>query len=320
VLFFAGLLAHELSHALVARARGLPVRQITLFLLGGMAHMEKETPDAKTEFWMGVAGPITSAVIGGALLLLALAGGWAPNVAPQTPWLAVLVWLGYINLALAAFNMIPGYPLDGGRVLRAIVWGITGDGRKATRIASWGGQLIAMLFIVYGIVHFFSGDGFGGLWMAFIGWFLLQAATASQFQLKAESLLSGLRVSDLMTRDCAMVDGQTTLQQFVDEQLLKTARRCFIVTDGGKVAGLITPQEVRQIEREKWMETTVHEAMQPLDRVHFVQPSMPAFAAMEKMSAADVNQLPVMANGHLEGIVSRSQLLQVLQSRAELLR
>src|SRR6476469_5345962 len=160
VLFFGAIVAHELSHALVAKARGLPVRSITLFALGGIAQIEKEAADAKTEFWMGIIGPITSFIIGVICLAITMALGWEPPEFPRQPLSAMLMWLGYINIALAIFNMIPGFPLDGGRVLRAVVWWITGDAKRATRIASRVGQLVALGFIMLGILRFFSGAGF----------------------------------------------------------------------------------------------------------------------------------------------------------------
>ncbi len=316
VLFFVCLFAHELSHAAVAKSRGLPIHRITLFLLGGMAQIEKEASDASTEFWMGIAGPIASAVIGIVLLAIAWAVGWVPRSVPQTPGTAILVWLGYINLALAAFNMIPGFPLDGGRVLRAILWWITKNVTKATNIAVSIGQIVGVLFILYGILEFFHGEGFGGIWMAFIGWFLLQAAGASRMQMRAENLLHGLRVDNLMSQDCVFVDGSAPLQEFVDEHLLRTGRRCYVVMEHGQVAGLITPYEVRKVDRERWAQTSVHAAMRSLDEIHSVKPEMPALAAMEMMASEDVNQLPVMKDGHLEGVISRSHILEVLQSRA----
>ena len=195
-LFFACLFAHELSHALVARARGLPIHKITLFLLGGMAQMEEEPSDASTEFWMAIAGPIASGAIGFILLALARALGWIPWRPAQTPGVAILVWLGYINLVLGAFNMIPGFPLDGGRVLRAIIWWVTGNADRSTKIAAQIGQLIGAGFIAYGIVSFFGHGGVGGLWFAFIGYFVIQAAGTSLKQLQVGSVLRGLRVRD----------------------------------------------------------------------------------------------------------------------------
>src|SRR5258707_3767909 len=202
LLFFAAIVADELSQAMVARARDLPVRSITLFALGGVAQIEKEAGEASTEFFMGLAGPIMSALIGILCLALAWALGWTPLEIPQTPISAMLMWLGYINLSLAVFNLIPGFPLDGGRVLRGIIWWLTGDGVRATRIAARIGQVVAFAFIIIGIVRFFMGAGFAGLWMAFIGWFLLEAANASRAQVAIIEGLPGVRAADLVERNC----------------------------------------------------------------------------------------------------------------------
>ncbi len=189
-----------MSHALVARSRGLTTKAITLFALGGVAQIEKEPEDATTEFLAGIVGPLSSAVIGVVLLVVAWAIGWRIRASPATPLLAILVWLGYINLTLAAFNMIPGYPLDGGRILRSIT---SRDGVRATQMAANVGKAIAPLFIALGIFRYFGGAGFGGLWMAFIGWFLLQAATASASSVAITAGLKGFRVSDVMTSNAS---------------------------------------------------------------------------------------------------------------------
>jgi len=317
LLFFAAIIAHELSHAAVAKARGLPVRSITLFALGGVAQIEKDAADPKTEFWMGIAGPIASVIIGLLSLALAFALGWQPPTMPQTPLPAMLMWLGVINIGLAIFNMIPGFPLDGGRVLRAIVWWVTGDASRATRIAAGVGQFVAFVFIFWGILRFFNGAGFGGLWLAFIGWFLLDAARASSAQLAITETLRGLRVGDLMTRDYLRVDGRDNLQTLVDEHLLPTGQRCFIVEEKGKVAGIITPHEVKSIPRPRWPYTTVDQVMQPLDRLHAVRSDTLVTDALETMGREDVNQLPVVNEGHLDGIISRGHILRTLQTRAE---
>jgi Zn-dependent protease len=195
VLFFACLFAHELSHAVVAKARGIPVHKITLFLLGGVAQIEKEASDAKTEFWMAIVGPFTSGALGVILLGLGWVAGWAPWTAPVTPGTALLVWLGYINLGLGAFNMIPGFPLDGGRVLHALLWWVMDDAERSTRAAAFVGQVIAVLFIGFGILRFFEGAGLGGLWIAFIGWFLLQAAGASYMQVQIRAVVDLRQIS-----------------------------------------------------------------------------------------------------------------------------
>jgi Zn-dependent protease len=318
ILFFACLFAHELSHALVAQARGIPIHKITLFLLGGVAQIEKEASDPKTEFWMAVVGPLTSGVLGLVLLALAWVSGWVPRTPPATPGTALLVWLGYINLALGAFNMIPGFPLDGGRVLHAILWWTMKDAERSTRAAARVGQFIAVLFIGLGVLRFFQGAGLGGLWIAFIGWFLLQAAGATYLQVQAGSLLRGLRVKDVMSSDCNTVDPNMSLQEFVHQHLLRTGRRCFLVVQDSHLLGLITPNEVRTVEPQRWPNATVREAMRSADKIHFVSPDMPAMEALQTMGREDVNQLPVMSDGRVEGIVTRAHLLQVLRSRAEL--
>jgi Zn-dependent protease len=318
LLFFTTLLLHELSHAAVARSRGLPVRSITLFALGGVAQIEKEASDAKTEFWMAIVGPIASIVIGASCLTLAWSLGWSPAREPRTPPMAVLQWLGYINIALAFFNMIPGFPLDGGRVLRAILWWITADPARSTRIAAKVGQSIAFAFIIWGILRFFAGRNFGGLWLTLIGWFLLEAARASYVQVEVAESLRGVRVSDVMTRDWPAVDGRMNLQTLVDDHLLTTGQRCFVVEDNGRVSGLVTPHEVKSVERTKWQSSMVSEVMRPLKSLHTVAPQTSVIKALEVMGREDLNQLPVVRDGHLEGIISRSHILRLLQTRAEL--
>ena len=318
LLFFACLFAHELSHAVVAKASGIPVHKITLFLLGGVAQIEKEATDPRTEFWMAIVGPITSAVLGFVMLGLARLSGWTPWAAATTPGTALLVWLGYINLALGAFNMIPGFPLDGGRVLHAILWWAMDDAERSTRAAAIVGQIIAVFFIGFGVLRFFQGAGLGGLWIAFIGWFLLQAAGATYMQVKSRTLLRGMSVKDVMSTDSYTVDPELSLQEFVHEHLLRSGRRFFLVIQDGHLIGVITPNEVRTVESRAWPFTPVRSVMRSADKVHSVSRDMPAMEALEIMGREDVNQLPVMSDGRIEGIVSRAHVLQILRSRAEL--
>ena len=318
LLFFVSIVLHELSHAIVAKARGLPVRSITLFALGGVAEIEKEAVDAKTEFWMGIAGPITSFVIGVICLVLAIALGFRPPEFPTEPLPAMLMWLGYINIVLAIFNMIPGFPLDGGRVLRAIVWWITGNAKRATTIAARVGQVIAFVMIIYGVLQFFQGAGFNGLWICFIGWFLLNASRESYAQVAITEGLRGIRVGDVMSRDYPTVDAYSNLQTFVEDHLVRTGRRCFIVTITGHPEGIITPNELSGIQRARWPYTTVADVMRPLDQVRTVAPDTPLSEALEVMGQQDLNQLPVLANGNLAGLISRAHVLQLLKTRAEL--
>jgi Zn-dependent protease len=318
VLFFVALLLHELAHSVVAKAKGLRVRAITLFALGGVSQIESEASDAKSEFLIAIAGPLTSIVIGGVFLALARLAGWPAGSEPTTPLPAVLLWLGYINLALAGFNMIPGYPLDGGRVLRAAIWGVTGNQARATRAAARVGEAIAVLFILFGLYRFFLGANFGGLWFAFIGWFLLDAARSSEFQLELMTELRSRRVSDMMDRDCATVDSHMSVKEFVEEYLLRTGNRCFLVMQNDRIAGMVTPAEVKRVSREDWPNTSLQAAMRPLTEVRTVTPDTPAIEAMEMLSRDDLNQLPVISNGHVAGVFSRAHVLRFLQLHAEI--
>lgn len=318
LLFFVSIVVHELGHALVASARGLPVRSITLFALGGVASIEKDAADARTEFWMGIAGPLTSVGIGAICTGLAWVLGWGMNVTPADPPMAVLVWLGYINIMLAAFNMIPGFPLDGGRVLRAAVWGVTGNADRATRIAARIGEGVALLFIMFGVWQFFSGAGIGGLWIALIGWFLLDAAGAAYLHVDTLATLKGLRVRDIMADDCLRIPARTPLQIFADDYVLRTGQRCFAVEKDGQIEGLITAADLKQIDRDRWTQVTVGAVMRPLNRLHTVTPDTTVVDALQAMGREDLNQLPVVSNGRMEGMLSRSRIVQVLQTRAEL--
>ena len=318
LLFFGAIVVHELSHAIVALRNNLPVSSITLFALGGVAQIEKEAETANSEFWLGIVGPITSAVIGAVCLGMAVAFGWPAGEMPTTPLMAVIVWLGTVNIALAIFNMIPGFPMDGGRVLRAAAWKFTGDKVRATRIASVIGQVFAFGFIVLGVFAFFGGSGIGGLWIAFIGWFLLNAAKATYSQLEITEGLKNVTVGDLMSLDCPILDPRMNVQTMVEEHMLRSGRRCYLVGDGGEPEGLITPHEIKEISREMWPMTLVGDIMKPIEEVHTIARSAPVMEALDKMGREDVNQLPVMDGGKLAGIISRDRIVKYLYTRKEL--
>jgi len=318
LLFFISIIAHELSHAAVAKARHLPVRAITLFALGGVAQIEREPGEAGTEIFMGIAGPIMSMLIGVLCLALAWTVGWQMGMTPGTPIVAMLMWLGLINIALAIFNLVPGFPLDGGRVLRGIIWWVTGDGLRATRIAARIGQVVAVAFIILGVFRFFGGAGIGGLWTAFIGWFLLDAAGASRAQSEVSTVLRGVRAADLLERDCLVVDGHENLQTFVNDYLLRSGKNCFLVRDGKGIEGIITPYDLRETDRTSWLYTTVEQVMQRLDQLRAITPDTPVSEAIEIMDRQDVNELPVVEKGRIEGFISRGGVLRLLQTRAAL--
>lgn len=313
VLFFATLLLHELAHSLVAKSRGLRVRAITLFALGGVSQIESEASDAKSEFWIAIVGPLTSLVIGGMLIGLARLAGEFRGSESVNPAGAVLLWLGYINIALAVFNMIPGFPLDGGRVLRAIVWWVNKNAQRATAISARVGQVVAGLFILYGLFRFFVGANLGGLWLAFIGWFLLDAARSSYTQ---AGIIVGLRdhsVGDLMQRDCGSVESYISVRDFVDQYLLHSGNRCFLVMQDHHAAGVVTANDTTRVPRQDWHQTSVQSIMRPLSQLRSVPPDMPALKALELMTTENLNQLAVVSNGELQGIFSRGQVVRFLQ-------
>jgi len=319
LLFFVTLVLHELAHALVARARGLPVGAITLFALGGISRIEKDAEDPGTEFLIGIAGPATSLAIGGLCLGAAALVGWRPDVDDVAPVPAVLSWLGYINFALAVFNLVPGFPLDGGRVLRAALWRVTGERSRATRAAARVGQVVAFGLVFVGVFRFFTGVNVGGLWLAFIGWFLLSAAGSSYREARALDQLQTVRVGDVMSRDCVLLEHDTTIADFVRSQLLRTGRRCFVVEKDGLVAGLVAPQDIRAVPRSRWADATVAEVMRPLTSLRTTAPEASVSEAFLAMGQGGAQQIPVLASGRqLVGVISRGDILRLLQTRAEL--
>ena len=295
------------------------MKGVTLFALGGIARIEREAADAKTELWMGIVGPLTSAALGAACLGLALVFGWDPGHEPARPAVAILKWLGYINLLLAAFNMIPGFPLDGGRVLRALLWWKNGSLLGATRVAARAGEVVAIGFILLGLVRTFLGAGVGGLWLAFIGWFLLSASRENYQQVEATLALRGLTVGDLMARDCPTVDARTNLREFVEQYVVRSGRRSFLVLeDEYHVIGLVTPEEIKGVPNRRWPFTTVEQVMTPRQRLRAVPEDTTASEALQCLLREDLRQLAVTRDGQLEGIISRGHILSAAATRAEL--
>ena len=313
LIFFASVLAHELAHSLVSTAKGVPVRNITLFIFGGAAHISDEPKSPGSEFWMAVAGPATSVGIGILFGVLYLITGSA-----RTPFAALAAWLAYINLFVAVFNLIPGFPLDGGRVLRSIVWKITGNLKTATRIASTVGRVVAYLLILLGIWAMMSGNWLGGIWIAFIGWFLENAASSSYRQLAMREMLQGISVSTVMTRDCLPLSKELTISEVVDEHIFRTSRRCFPVIDNDRVLGIVTLHNIKGIPRNEWETTNIQEAMTPFNDLKKVHPDDDLYTVMQLMTEDGVNQLPVVDNDQLLGMIARDNLVGFLKNRAEL--
>ena len=314
LLFFASIVAHELAHALVALRAGLPVRSITLFALGGIALIARQAASPRVEFAVAVAGPIASIAIGAFCWWASAWPLWSGDAAVAP---VILQWLGFMNLALGIFNLIPGYPLDGGRMLRAVLWALQRDLLRATRQAAQVGQVVAVVFILLGLLRFFTGAGLGGLWIAFIGWFLLQAAQGSYAEMAVSELLREVTVDDIMGRDCIEVDEHTPLQQFVHRLLEHDAAHCGLVTRETEVIGLVTPREAARVESGSWPHTPVTAVMRPLNRMKTITPAASAGEALELMTREDVHQLPVVAAGRLEGVVTRARILELLQDRTD---
>jgi len=314
VLFFASVLFHELSHSFVAMSKGIKVPRITLFIFGGAAEIAEEPREAGHEFIMAFAGPASSVVLG-----VVSAGLWLLFESAGIEQLAAIFnLLAYINIMLAFFNLIPGFPLDGGRVLRALIWGATGDLAKATRIAGMTGRAVAFFFIIMGIFIFFSGGDFQGLWLAFIGWFLLHAATQSTRHQLLRNMLAGHTAQEVMWTDCPFVDSGITVSDLVNEHILKKGRRCFPVIDGGRVSGIVTVHNVKELGRDQWPLTAVGSIMIPAESLRSVRPDTPLPKVMEMMSADGVNQVPVVRDGRFLGMVSRDGIMDFLQTQNEL--
>lgn len=313
LLFFSSVLAHELGHSLVARAQGTPVRGITLFIFGGVAEITSEPSSAKKEFLMALIGPGISLVLAGvfAVFYLLVRG-------ISEPMGALSLFLAGINLSVGVFNLVPGFPLDGGRVLRSILWGIRKDLNWATRWASRVGQGIAYLLILIGILRAFAGDFVGGLWMAFIGFFLENAARSSYAQLTVRNLLEGQVVGDIMSEECQLLPPQLTLDVFVDQYVLAGGDRCYAVGGPQGFMGLLTIHNLREVPRDKWPSTRVSDAVTPPDQLRVVAPDTPLWDALQQMTMQGVNQLPVLKEGELVGMIRRDTLLTFLRNRSEL--
>lgn len=305
ILFFGSILVHELAHSLVARAQGLPVHGITLFVFGGVSRLAGEPRRPVDEFVMAVVGPAASVLLGVAFLG---AGFLLPS---ESLVRSVVSWLGVVNLVLAGFNLIPGFPLDGGRVLRAVAWGLTGSYRKATHIAATAGAAVSYSLIVLGIVAALGlGALIGGLWLAFIGWFLLSAVKSSRMQAEFREALGRLKVGQAMARDCAKVGEDESLSELVEHQVLGEGRRCFLVSDGRKLVGLLTLGDIRRVPRERWSASPVRDVMVPAEEVRSVAPDDTLLRAMEIMAVRDASQLPVVTDGDLVGVISREDVLK----------
>ncbi len=307
VMLFVCVLIHELGHSVVAQIYGLNVPRITLFLFGGVSQIAAEPGTPGQEFWIAVIGPVVS------LALAALFWEIEPLLAYISPWIAVAECLALMNLVLALFNLIPGFPLDGGRILRAMVWRATGAYQRATGAAAVIGRFVGFLLIAFGIWEIFRGALIDGLWIAFIGWYL-ESAAGSQLQLEsARTLMGQHRVADAMRRDFPRIAGDITLQTLVDHFVLPEGNHYFVVSEGNAGEGLITLSTIHTVSREMWPVTTAAQMMIPTAKLDTITPDAGLWAVLEKMGRDGVNQLPVVEGSQIVGILSREDILQYLR-------
>ena len=315
LLFFASVLVHELGHSLVAIRRGVPVRRITLFIFGGAAQIERDADRPADELAIAAAGPAASLGLAALYAAVALA---LPVAAVQ----AVAGWLARINVTLAVFNLLPGFPLDGGRLLRALLWQATGDFRRSTLTAARAGQAIAYLMILGGILISLTGGFVSGMWLVFLGWFLNNAAEISYRQSVLSEFLRGVPVRELMSRDYVGVAPEVPVDELVFGVLLPRTARSAVVLRDGRLAGMVTITDVKKVPRERWGDVTVGEIMTPAPAVVTVGPETELLQLLRRLDEGDLHVLPVIRQGTdgavIEGIVSRSHLIRYLRLREEL--
>ena len=313
VLFFACLLLHEISHSLVARARGVDVSGITLFMFGGVSQLREEPRRPSDEFMIALVGPAVSALVG--LVFLAFRYLFPADTITNV----ACGWLGWINIALAVFNLLPGFPLDGGRILRAVIWGATKDFRQATHAASFMGSVIAFGLVLWGILAVLLGGRFiDGLWLGLIGWFILVASRNSVGQMELRESLTQLRVAQALRASCPMVRSDLSLESFVEQFLFKGGGKCYFVTDGDRLLGLATLDDVRRVKREDWPHSAVSHVMTPLNEIQSVRTSDSLLVAFERMNEHSLNQLPVVEDGHVRGVITRNDIFRLVARYLEL--
>ena len=314
LMFFVSILAHELGHSLVAIRRGIPVNAITLFIFGGMAQISKDSESADDEFWIAIAGPAVSFALAALFILLSI-----PAAAISEALSVGLTWLGLINFIVAVFNLVPGFPLDGGRVFRALVWKITGDAAKGMRAAVAGGRLVAYGLFALGLWSMLAMNNLvGGLWIMIIAWFLLNMAEASGRSYGLKKRLQGIHAKDLADEELPLVDPAISVEEWVQDYILPTGTRAFFVGDRDAVRGLVTLSDARSLSREQWTETRVDDIMTPADQLIGVEADTGAEEILRLLNEHKLNQLPVMKRGRVIGWIDRRRLLGTIELHLEL--
>jgi Zn-dependent protease/predicted transcriptional regulator len=313
LLLFSSVLAHELTHSLVARSRGEEVRRITLFLFGGVAEISEEPGTPAKEFVIALVGPLSSLIIAALFF-----GVWHGMRGVSEPIAAIARYLSIINVILALFNMIPGFPLDGGRVLRAIAWKWTGDIKRATRIASVTGQVVAFLLIFFGISQALRGLLVDGLWIALIGWFIYSAASRGYRNTLMQESLKQVKAKDLMDTAFETIDGSITVQELIEGHILQKKGRSFLITEAGELAGIVCLEDVKTVPADKRADTKVTEIMTPRDKLEAVSPEADGNQILAKLASGKIHQVPVTEGGRIRGLVCRADILDFIHLRTDL--
>lgn len=314
VVFFLSILFHEMSHSIVARRYGIPVKSITLFIFGGVSNLNEEPKNSRQEFWIAIVGPLTSFVLGGLFAIVFFVvrpiEGGAANVA---------LHLALINVVLAIFNLIPGFPLDGGRVLRSVFWARKRDLLDATKLAARVGTYVAYGIMALGaLVAVFLGALIPGIWLFIIGNFLRSSSSASYEQLFVEEVLTGIPASAVASQEYTPVSPEVTLSQLVEEHLLTGPGRCYPVMAGQELLGLITLTDLRNVPRSEWPTTTVFRAMTPVSKLRTVSQHDDLPVVLQQLAAGDVNQVPILDGRILLGLIYRGDVIRYIQTRQAL--
>ena len=309
VLFFGSVLVHELAHALVSRARGIRVQDITLFLFGGATRARVESRGPRDEFLIAAVGPLTSGLVAGLFWIVDV---FARGALPGS-LIGMFGYLAWVNLLLAGFNLIPGFPLDGGRLLRSLVWRATGSFRQATRIASLAGQAVGWLLVAGGVAFLLAGNLAGGIWFAFIGWFLVQAARASYQELQVRQMLRGVQAQDVMATSLVRIPPDLTLQDAVDRYFMRYDHSSFPVDEYGRTIGLLTLRKVRRVPSDQWPISRVREHMVPLGGQVVVPPDAPMDQVMAKLEDGEAGRVLAADDGEVVGIITPSDLTRWLR-------
>lgn len=331
-LFFVSVLAHELAHGLAAQARRIPVKGITLFMFGGVANIEHEPVSPGEELFITIVGPLTSLFLGAIFVLLGTNSIVVFNDALQAssilsqlqPFRTILAWLGSVNIMVGLFNMIPAFPLDGGRVLRSMFWAITSDIRKSTRWASILGQIIAWSFILAGVAMMFGipipflGTGlFNGLWIIFIGWFLNNAASNGYRYVEIQEILEDIPVRRVMQTQIPMVSSETTVTDLVNHRFQQLDGQTLLVTTGEEVVGILGMGDIQKSAKTKWDSTSVGQIMTPVSQLEYVTPDQDAADAFDHLQRLHQRQIPVKLNNQIIGLLRQKDILRWLQFQSE---